>query len=99
MRILFRCILAALFLVAATGVQAQANDDWANRTLIGALPFEIATQQMSGATNDASDPVPGCRGQGESSTGTIWFGYTTGGAPEILTLRVKDFQVATVLAV
>ena len=96
---LFRCITASLLLVAATGVQAQVNDDWANRTQILALPFEVATQQMSGATNDVTDPVPPCQGTFQSSTGTIWFGYTTGASPEILTLRVNDFQIGTVIAV
>jgi CSLREA domain-containing protein len=98
MRISFRCIVASLLLVAATGVQAQANDDWANRTQITTLPFEVVTP-MGGATTAASDPVPNCQGTSQSSTGTIWFGYTTGATPEILTLRVNDFQVATVLAV
>ncbi|HET7063356.1 MAG TPA: CSLREA domain-containing protein, partial [Rudaea sp.] len=70
----------------------------ANRTPITTLPFEVVTP-MSGATLDATDPVPPCQGQSQSSTGTIWFGYTTGAAPEILTLRIKDFQVPSVLAV
>lgn len=99
MRILFCCTVASLLLVAAAGAQAQANDDWANRATIAALPFEVAAQPMSGATNDATDPVPNCRGTNESSYGTIWFSYTTGASPEILTLRVNDFNVATVLAV
>ena len=99
MRILFCCTVASLLLVAAAGAQAQANDDWANRTPIAALPFEVPAQPISGATNDATDPVPGCQGTSQASTGTIWFGYSTGASPEILTLRVNDFNVATVLAV
>jgi len=98
LRISFRCILASLSLAAATGAHAQANDDWANRTQILALPFEVTTA-MNGATVDATDPVPPCQDQSESSTGTIWFGHTTGATPEILTLRVTDFQIGTVLAV
>ena len=98
MSIWYRWMAAALLLAATTGARAQANDDWAGRTPIQALPFEVVTP-MSAATNDASDPVPSCQGTGQSSYGTIWFGYTTGGSPEILTLRVADFQVATVLAV
>jgi CSLREA domain-containing protein len=90
--------LASLSLAAATGAHAQANDDWANRTQILALPFEVTTA-MNGATVDATDPVPPCQDQSESSTGTIWFGHTTGATPEILTLRVTDFQIGTVLAV
>ncbi len=98
LRISFRCILASLLLAATTGLHAQANDTWANRTPI-TLPFEVTTP-MNGATVDATDPVPPCQGQSQSSTGTIWFGYTTGATPEILTLRVKgEFQIATVLAV
>jgi CSLREA domain-containing protein len=99
LRISFRCILTSLLLVAATGVHATlTNDDWANRTPITSLPFEVVTP-MGGATVDATDPVPSCQSTGQSSTGTIWFGYTTGASPEILTLRVKDFQIGTVLAV
>ncbi|HET7778446.1 MAG TPA: choice-of-anchor Q domain-containing protein [Rudaea sp.] len=94
----FRCIFAALLLAAAAGVHAQANDDWANRTPITTLPFEIVTP-MGSATNDATDPVPGCQGTFHASTGTIWFSYTTGATQEILTLRIKDFQVPSVLAV
>jgi CSLREA domain-containing protein len=99
MRIATCCLWAALLLVVASkDARAQANDDWVNRTAIVALPFEVVTP-MGSATNDASDPLPNCQGTGQASSGTIWFGYTTGGSPEILTLRVADFQVATVLAV
>jgi len=95
----FRCTLASLLLIAATSAQAQDNDDWANRAPITLpLPFELVTP-MSGSTVVASDPVPPCQGTSQSSTGTIWFGYTTGATPEILTLRVKDWQMGTVLAV
>jgi len=91
-------MVALLLLVAATGVHATlTNDDWADRTPI-TLPFDLTTP-MDGATVDATDPVPPCQGTSQSSTGTIWFGYTTGATPEILTLRVTDFQIATVLAV
>jgi len=85
-------------LVATTVVQAQANDDWSSRTQITTLPFEVVTS-MGGATVDATDPVPPCQNQGQSSIGTIWFGYTTGATPEILTLRVNDFQIGAVIAV
>ncbi|HZX92404.1 MAG TPA: CSLREA domain-containing protein [Rudaea sp.] len=98
MRSSIRCIVASLLLVAATGAQALANDDWASRTPITTLPFEDVTA-LNSATVDASDPVPPCQDQSESSTGTIWFGYTTGATPEILTLRVKNFDIGTVLAV
>ena len=99
LRISFRCTLASLLLIAATSAQAQDNDDWANRAPITLpLPFELVTP-MSGSTVVASDPVPPCQGTSQSSTGTIWFGYTTGATPEILTLRVKDWQMGTVLAV
>ncbi len=94
----FRCIVALLLLVICTGVDAQTNNDWADRTQIATLPFEVVTP-MDGATVDATDPIPPCQATGQSSTGTIWFGYTTGATPEILTLRVKDFQIGTVLAV
>jgi len=96
--LILRCIFASLLLVAASGVQAQTNDGWANRIPITTLPFELVTP-MGGSTVDASDPVPGCQGTSQASTGTIWFAYTTGASPEILTLRVKDFQIGTVLAV
>ena len=97
MRYSFRCIVISL-LLASTGVYAQSNDDWANRTQITNLPFEVMTP-MDGATADVTDPVPACQGTQQSSTGTIWFSYTTGATPEILTLRVKDFDLGTVLAV
>jgi CSLREA domain-containing protein len=94
-----RASIATLLTFAfASGAYAQANDDWANRTQIGALPFAVLTP-MDGATIAGSDPSPACESQSRSSTGTIWFGYTTGGTPEILTLRVNDFQIGTVLAV
>ena len=95
----FRCIFALLLLAATAGVHATpTNDDWANRTSITTLPFEIV-MPMSGTTVDATDPVPGCQEQSSASTGTIWFGYTTGATAEILTLRIKDFQIPSVLAV
>jgi len=90
-------IAAFLSLGFASGVHAQANDDWADRTPIGALPFALVTS-MSSATVAETDPLPACESQSQSSTGTIWFSYTTGGTPEILTLRVNNFEIGTVLA-
>ena len=98
MRIAFRRMLTSLLFVAAASVQAQANDDWANRTQILALPFHVVTS-MGGATNAASDPLPNCRNTNSTTYGTIWFGYTTGAQPEILTLSIANFEVATVAAI
>ncbi len=98
MRHLFRCAAAALSLTACTIAHAQSNDAWTNRTQITSLPFE-AVMPMTGVTVDASDPVPPCQATSQSSTGTIWFGYTTGATPEILTLRVNDFNIAAVVAI
>jgi CSLREA domain-containing protein len=98
MRIAFRCTVASLFLVAAACAQAQTNDDWSNRILISTLPYELNTP-MSGATNAASDPLPGCQTTNQSSYGTVWFSYTTGAADEFLTMRAKDAQIGALIAV
>lgn len=61
--------LLALVLATWTGaVSAQANDNWANRTVITTLPFQAVEPAMAGATTEASDPDP--RDRHRPRTGT-----------------------------
>lgn len=74
--------LAALVAVAATNAEADpidrpANDDLANATSIGSLPFD-AVVTTEGATPDDDElpwAVPGC---GSMAAGSIWFKVEAG---------------------
>src|SRR5437763_1838196 len=49
------------------------NDDFANATPIGALPFSDR-QDLSAATAEPAEPRSGCFG----STNTVWYSFTAG---------------------
>lgn len=49
------------------------NDDFANATSIGALPFSD-TQDLSTATAELAEPSPGCFG----TSNTVWYALTAG---------------------
>ena len=72
--------LATLLLAARTATAQQpANDAWADRTIVAALPFSASQPLAGNGSNDATDPDPPCRGPGSNPLQfSIWFGYTTG---------------------
>jgi PKD repeat protein len=47
------------------------NDNFANATPVGALPFSD-TQDLTGATAEPAEPQPGCFG----TNNTVWYSYT-----------------------
>jgi PKD repeat protein len=65
-------------------VPAPGNDDFANATSIGALPFSD-TQDLTGATVEA-EPAPGCF----STSNTVWYSYTPG-TTESVTATTDQF--------
>ncbi len=61
--------LALVVLPAPAALAQPSNDDFANATVIGSLPFST-TEDTSQATFDPSDPS-GC-----SNNGSVWFAFT-----------------------
>jgi len=74
-------LVATLGCVAIAAAQ-PANDDCANATVIGSLPFSDLGVDMTTATTEAGDPAPTglCGGVG---TNSIWYRLPAG-APETL---------------
>jgi HYR domain len=68
------------FTFTVQAVVPPANDDIANATPVGVLPF-TATQDSLTATQDPHDPTPSC---GAPNDFTVWYSYTpsTDGAIE-----------------
>ncbi|MBK9602124.1 MAG: hypothetical protein IPO36_09815 [Anaerolineales bacterium] len=54
------------------GVAAPANDNWANRITIGAVPYSN-TQDTWTATSEVDDPGSSCGGTNSNS---VWYRYT-----------------------
>lgn len=78
MRGITRLALPAILVVGLTIVAAApasavvpTNDDFANATNVGALPFTDATVNTTDATTQATDPTD-CNGAGHS----VWYSYT-----------------------
>jgi CSLREA domain-containing protein len=97
MRNSFRCLISGLFLFAAivahdqVHAQVPVNDNWANATVIAALPFSTSEPNMGNATLEATDLDPPCRQSGDNSVDhTVWYKYTTGGAYEYVTLQIPN---------
>ncbi len=85
-RLALASIVLALAVVAG-GARAQspANDAWANRTVIGSLPFTAAETHIVDATLDVGDPLPQClpaSSMGAPLRNTVWYSYTTGAEVE-----------------
>lgn len=95
--VLFLC---ALFATSAVFAAGPANDNWANRTIISTLPFNVTETQMNLATNEATDPDPPCRPQeANNESNTLWYGYTTGAATEYLTIVAGGRTVVSIITV
>ncbi|HET7843431.1 MAG TPA: CSLREA domain-containing protein, partial [Xanthomonadales bacterium] len=94
----FALLLSMLF---ATSARAQpANDAWANRTVVAALPFSASQPQAGTATNDPTDPDPPCRSVSSNPLlFSIWFGFTTGAQPVYLDGAIGGSDLAAVIAV
>ncbi len=93
-------ITATLFVVvllgaltAAPAVAQPANDDWAARTIIAALPFAPPAFSADAATSGVGDPVLFCRlGNDADGARTVWFGYTTGPTIEYVDLAALGYD-------
>jgi hypothetical protein len=73
--------LALVVLAAPAALAQPANDDFANATVIGSLPFST-TEDTTQATWDPSDPS-GC-----SSNGSVWFAFRP---PSNMTIQADTF--------
>ena len=54
-------------------IPAPANDDFANATIVGSLPFSDSVD-ATGAGVESDEPTPSC-GYGQSA-GTVWYSFT-----------------------
>ncbi|HKE48599.1 MAG TPA: Ig-like domain-containing protein [Rhodanobacteraceae bacterium] len=79
-------------------VQVPGNDAWANAIDIPSVtpgsPFSTSETAPYLATVDASDPTSPCIGGSQSGApgvgfNTLWYSYTTGGAPEYVNLGTQ----------
>lgn len=89
--------LAAL---VAAPVCAQVNDDWANASVISALPYSDAVT-TSAATTEPTDPQSICFVGANSSVGkgSVWYRYTTGSSSEYLNLSTQGSTYDTLIQV
>jgi PKD repeat protein len=55
-------------------VPPPPNDDFANSTVIGSLPFSETVDTSAGSV-EAGEPIPSCSYTGQPA-GTIWYSYT-----------------------
>ena len=86
---------AITLLLLAPGIAlGQANDDWANRTTIAALPFHVVETQIDTATNESTDPAPPCGG----ATNTLWYGITTGASPAYVSVTIAGYSYPSIAA-
>jgi CSLREA domain-containing protein len=94
----FLClVLLSIFCVQQMAVaQAPANDNWANRKMISALPFSTTEPNMYLATVEATDPIPPCLPNFTSESHTLWYSYTTGASTEYLTLQAENQIIAMI---
>ena len=67
-------LLGVLLLAAAA--HAQPNDDFADATLVSAVPF-VTTQSTAGASFEAEEPIP-CVVSGV----TVWYRLNGGGGTD-----------------
>ncbi len=97
----FLAVAFLLFAAAAPPALAQpANDAWANRTTIAALPFSVTEPQAGLATNAASDPDPLCRKPGSNPlVFTLWYGYTTGAQVEYVNASITGGDINGIVAI
>ena len=93
-------LLCAVAVRHAAAITAPANDNWANRTVIAALPYSTSTNNMYLASSEATDPQPECRTIGGNAEGyTLWYSYTTGASTEYVTLSITDNQIVGAITV
>ena len=99
-----RLFALIVFAICATQqvarAQAPANDNWANRKVISALPYSDNEPNMYQATVEATDPDPPCRPVGTNNeSSTLWYSYTTAAATEYLTLAIPNSTIAGYISV
>lgn len=82
------------WLLPASPVAAQpANDEWANRTAIAALPFTPPAYSADAATSGVGDPLLFCRlGSDPDGARTVWYAYTTGAAIEYVDVAALGYD-------
>lgn len=91
-------VLGALLFGA--GLAHAANDTWATRTPIAALPFQAVDPNVADATRDASDPETPCIPAGaDPLSHTVWFSYTTGANTEYVTVDARGNSYLALVAV
>jgi CSLREA domain-containing protein len=88
-----RLVAAALLLAAASAHAQPANDAWANRTPIPALPFTPPALAVDAATVEASDPPFFCKLSADANGArTVWYAFTTGSEPEYVDLSAGGYD-------
>jgi CSLREA domain-containing protein len=92
---------ASLLAVVVPAVAQPANDNWANRKTIPALPFDDLETDIGAATLEAAtDPIVVCQSRFPTQGGnTVWYSYTTGASTEYLTLDTGGSNYTTLLTV
>jgi hypothetical protein len=82
-------LVAIGFGVLGGPVFGQANDNWATRTPIAALPFNVNETLAWQATTEPTDPAVGCPSASSNPlSNTLWYGYTAGASVGYLTLAI-----------
>jgi CSLREA domain-containing protein len=79
--------------MTAPAMAQPANDEWASRTLIAALPFAPPPVSVDAATSGVGDPALFCRlGSDADGARTVWFGYTTGAVTEYVDVAATGYD-------
>lgn len=97
-------LLTALLLTIANAMPVlavPANNNWANREVIAALPFADNEPDVSTATVEATDPQLICRvgTSGVQGGNSVWYSYTTGASAEFLNLSTATSTYDTIVSV
>jgi PKD repeat protein len=71
--------------LSVEAIPPPPNDDFANATSIGALPFS-GTEDLSAAAVEPGEPGPGCFG----TNNTVWFSFTAG-TTQSLTATIDQY--------
>jgi hypothetical protein len=79
---------------ADAGCRPAANDDFADATVIGSLPFD-ETEKISTATRQPGDPSLSCY---ESPQMNVWYSHTAG-SDDVLVADTAGSNLETVLSV
>lgn len=73
---------------------APPNDNWVDRTVIGALPFAQTTPNILQATSETTDPVAPCIILTYPTAGknSVWYEFTTGETEQFVDLDAGDYD-------